>query len=100
MKLTQAVSLPNNVPVARRAQRPVGRPRKRETKLSRWLDQAGVSREQAAGELGVTRQYLDRVCRGVNRPSLPLAVKIEKFTRGAVPVEEWVTGRPQRSGSE
>jgi DNA-binding XRE family transcriptional regulator len=95
MKLTQAAPLPNNVPVTRRVQRPVGRPRKRETKLSRWLDQAGMTREEAAGELGVTRQYLDRVCRGVNRPSLPLAVKIEKFTRGAVPVEEWVTGRPQ-----
>jgi len=33
-------------------------------------------------------------------PSLPLAVKIERFTRGAIPVEEWVTGRPQWGGSE
>ena len=54
-----------------------------------------MTREQAAGELGVTRQYLDRVCRGVNRPSLLLAVKIAKFTRGAIPVEDWVTSRPQ-----
>jgi DNA-binding XRE family transcriptional regulator len=53
-----------------------------------------MTREEAAGELGVTRQYLDRVCRGVNRPSLPLAVKIERFTRGAIPVEEWVTTQP------
>lgn len=81
--------------MAPRAQRSVGRPRKRETKLSHWLDQAGMTREQAAGELGVTRQYLDRVCRGVNRPSLLLAVKIAKFTRGAIPVEDWVTSRPQ-----
>ena len=86
--------------MARRVQRPVGRPRKRETKLSRWLDQAGMTREKAAGELGVTRQYLDRVCRGANRPSLPLAVKIEKFTRGAIPVEEWVTSRARRNGSD
>jgi transcriptional regulator with XRE-family HTH domain len=86
--------------MARRAKRPVGRPRKRETKLSRWLDQAGMTREHAAGELGITRQYLDRVCRGVNRPSLVLAVKIESFTGGAIPVREWVTSRPRRSGSE
>jgi DNA-binding XRE family transcriptional regulator len=98
--LTRTAPLPNNVSVARQPQRPVGRPRKRETKLSRWLDHEGMTREDAAGELGVTRQYLDRVCRGANRPSLPLAVKIETFTRGAIPVEEWVTNRARRSGSE
>lgn len=66
-----------------------GRPRKRETPLSRWIDQAGKTREEIAERLVITRTYLDRLCRAERRPSLPLAVEIEKLTDGAVPVEVW-----------
>lgn len=72
------------------AKRSRGRPRKRETKLSRWIDAAGTTREAFATKLGVNRNYLDMLCRGARKPSLDLAVEIERITRGAIPASEWV----------
>ncbi|MCL4755927.1 MAG: helix-turn-helix transcriptional regulator [Myxococcales bacterium] len=72
------------------AKRSRGRPRKRETKLSRWIDAAGTTREAVATKLGVHRTYLDMLCRGARKPSLQLAVEIERLTRGAIPAAEWV----------
>jgi hypothetical protein len=66
-----------------------GRPRKRETPLSRWIDEAGKSRDEVAARLVIGRTYLDSLCRAERRPSLELAVEIEKLTNGAVPVEVW-----------
>ena len=75
------------------AKRSPGRPRKRENHLARWIDASGKTRDQVAAELGVNRTYLDMLCRGARRPGLPLAVAIEKLTRGAIPPSEWLTGR-------
>jgi len=77
-----------NVPAT--AKRPRGRPRTRETKLSRWIDAAGTTRETFAKKLGVNRTYLDMLCRGARRPGLALALEIERLTRGGVPAAEWV----------
>ncbi len=74
-----------------------GRPRKQETKLSRWLDVAGMSRDALAVKLGVGRSYVDKVCRGERRPSLDLAVAIEKLTEGAVPASAWIKVPPHSS---
>jgi transcriptional regulator with XRE-family HTH domain len=74
-----------------------GRPRKRETPLSRWIDAATRTREDVAEELGVTRVHLDRLCRNERRPSLELALAIEKLTAGAVPATFW-TKVPAHSG--
>jgi hypothetical protein len=76
-----------------KAKRSPGRPRTRETKLSRWIDSSGKTRDQIAKELGINRTHLDMLCRGARRPSLALAVGIEKLTRGAIPPSEWLTGR-------
>ena len=75
------------------AKRSPGRPRKRETKLSRWIDASGKTRDQVARELDINRTHLDMLCRGARRPGLPLAVAIEKLTRGAIPPSEWLTAR-------
>lgn len=61
-----------------------GRPRKRETALSRWLDRVEMTRDEFAERLGVTRPYVDHLCRGSRRPSLELAFKIEKLTKRSV----------------
>jgi hypothetical protein len=66
-----------------------GRPRKRETPLSRWIDQSGKTRDEIAERLVITRIHLDRLCRADRRPSLELAIEIEKLTDGAVPAEIW-----------
>ena len=67
----------------------IGRPRKRQTPLSRWLDKSRFSRDEFAAKLGITRTSLDRLCRADRRPSLALALRIEEETSGAVTVRDW-----------
>ena len=74
-----------------------GRPRKRDTPLSRWIDEAGKSREEVAEELDVTRTHLDRLCRGDRWPSLELALAIETLTDGAVSAASWAAVPPHSS---
>lgn len=74
-----------------------GRPRKRETALSRWIDEVGKSREEVAEELEVTRTHLDRLCRGDRRPSLELALAIETLTGGEVGAASWAAVPPHSS---
>jgi plasmid maintenance system antidote protein VapI len=67
----------------------MGRPRKKESLLSRWLDATESSRDDFARKLGITRQHLDRLCRCDRRPSWELAARIEKLTDGVVNVGSW-----------
>ena len=76
--------------MVRKATRERGRPRKKETGLSRWLDSVGMDRYDLADRLGVGRAYIDKVCRGERRPSLELALEIEKLTKGAVSAGAWL----------
>lgn len=68
-----------------------GRPRADETKLSRWLDSAGMTRYELADHLKIGRAHADKICRGERRPSLELAIAIEKLTRGAIPASSWLS---------
>ena len=70
-----------------------GRPRKRETKFSRWIDASRMTRDEVAVALDVNRTHLDKVCRGGCRPGLALALQIEKLTQGAIPAAEWLNVR-------
>lgn len=79
------------IPMGRSKKRGRGRPRKSETKLSLWLDAAGMTRYDLADRLGIGRGHADRICRGERRPSLELAVEIEKLTRGGVPASYWMS---------
>ncbi len=77
-----------------------GRPRSPTTsKFSAWLDAAGITRDMAADKLGVSRAYIDRLARGESRPSLPLAAKIDAFSKGAVALAAWVPGASSPSPS-
>lgn len=67
-----------------------GRPRSKETKLSRWIDGQRLTRDEIATRLGIGRTYLDKLCRAQGRPSLDLAFRIEKLTRGAVLATDWL----------
>jgi transcriptional regulator with XRE-family HTH domain len=79
------------------AKRSRGRPRKRETKLSRWIDASGMTRDDVAVKLGVSRTYLDKLCRGQHRPGLAMAFRIEKLTRGEIAASDWLNVRVHRS---
>jgi DNA-binding XRE family transcriptional regulator len=68
-----------------------GRPRKEETKLSRWIDASGMTRDEAAEKLAINRTHLDMLCRGSRRPGLTLAVAIERLTNGAISAADWVS---------
>jgi DNA-binding XRE family transcriptional regulator len=73
-----------------------GRPRKRETKLSRWIDSSGMTRDEVAEKLGINRTHLDMICRAESRPGLALAFEIERLTRGELPASEWVSAPVHR----
>ncbi len=72
-----------------RALAKLGRPRKEESALSKWIDRAGLTREEFAAQLGISRPHVDRLCRGVRRPGLDLAMKIEQLTKGVVSAAAW-----------
>ena len=67
----------------------MGRPVERRNKLGEWVDKRGWTRQQLADELGIVVGSAVRLCNGVRRPSLALAIKIEILTEGAVPVTSW-----------
>jgi transcriptional regulator with XRE-family HTH domain len=74
-----------------------GRPRNTQTQLSKWIDAQDLTRDQVATKLGVGRTYLDKLCRGASRPSLELAVEIERLTHGAIAASEWLRIPPHSS---
>jgi transcriptional regulator with XRE-family HTH domain len=74
--------------------RPRGRPRKKQSKLASWIDSEKLIRDDVAARLGVTRPYLDKLCRGASRPSLELALAIEKLTAGKIAASEWLKVPP------
>ncbi len=73
-----------------------GRPRKQETALSVWLDREGLTRDDLAAKLDISRPHVDRLCRGSGRPGLELAIRIEKLSNGAVQAAGWA-GVPAQS---
>lgn len=83
------------IPVGAKKERGRGRPRKMQTRFSRWIDVQRLEREVVANRLGVARNYLDKLCREEARPSLELAVAIEKLTGGAVPAADWLRILPR-----
>lgn len=81
--------------VGAKKERGRGRPRKTETRFSRWIDAQKLERGVVAARLGIARNYLDKLCREEARPSLELAVAIEKLTGRAVPAADWLRVLPR-----
>ena len=73
-------------PPPRQSARRVGRPPAHEGKLALWIKKSGKSRLEVAGALGISRKYLDNICREIRRPSLEIALKIEKLTGREIPM--------------
>jgi plasmid maintenance system antidote protein VapI len=60
------------------------------TKLHTYLTQQGIKQATFAALVGVNQATVSKLCRGVARPGLDLAVSIERVTGGGVPADAWV----------
>ncbi len=66
--------------------------------LSKYLAEHGLSHAAFAERTGADRVQIWRCATGRRGPGLSLAIRIEKATRGAVPVESWSTkSRPRKA---
>jgi DNA-binding XRE family transcriptional regulator len=59
--------------------------------LEKWLKTYTVTQSEAARRLGVSRQALSQWLHGDVLPGLYCALAIDAYTRGEVPVSEWLT---------
>lgn len=51
---------------------------------------AGKNQAKVAARLGISRSYLSEIASGAKKPSLDVAVRIERETGGAVPATSWI----------
>ncbi len=51
---------------------------------------AQESQSDIAMKFGISQAYLSQILSGKRRPSLDLAIRIERLTDGAVPATSWV----------
>jgi DNA-binding XRE family transcriptional regulator len=58
--------------------------------LSQWMEWRGLTDEQFAELVGVDRTAINRIKRGVNRPSWELAARIKVATEGAVTADSFL----------
>jgi DNA-binding XRE family transcriptional regulator len=63
-----------------------GRPSIRQGLFGVWLDEHRIDRKRLADALGVNRRHIDHIAREDRRPSLDLALKLERLTGGRVGV--------------
>lgn len=54
-----------------------------------FVDKSGDTRSAWAKRLGVSKSYLSDILNGHKRPSLDLAILIERETCGDVPASSW-----------
>lgn len=57
--------------------------------LSTYLKANGVTQEAFAEQIGVSQAHIAKIC-GVKKPSLAVALRIERATDGAVPASSWI----------
>ena len=58
-------------------------------RLKSWLDAAKISQAEMARRCGYDRHNFHHVLNGKLKPTLTLAVAIERETSGAIPVSAW-----------
>lgn len=58
--------------------------------LDAYLREQQTPASEFAKRIGVSDPYLSKIRRGVFRPSLEVAVRIERVTGGAVSASSWI----------
>lgn len=61
--------------------------------LKQHIEDSQKSRREWADDLKVSISYLSLLCNGRKVPSLELAVRIDRLTKGEVPAVSWVHSR-------
>ena len=59
------------------------------TPIQRFMSDHDGPQRTLAAALGISRPYLSLLVAGKKRPSLELAVRIERLSQGNVPVTSW-----------
>ena len=60
--------------------------------LREWIaDNPGLNQSEVARQLGMTRAAVSKMILGYAKPSLEIAVAIERLTDGKVPPSSWLT---------
>jgi len=67
--------------------------------LKDFIKASGESQAIWAGRLKVGRGYLSELINGNRRPSLTVAVRIERATDGAVPATIWIADEDADAGT-
>lgn len=67
--------------------------------LDTYLKATGIRRIDFARSVGISAPYLSQILGGLKRPSLALAIRIERATQGTVPAHVWVSHQGQPSPS-
>jgi transcriptional regulator with XRE-family HTH domain len=57
--------------------------------LARWIKDEGLSREDVAEQLGVSRRYVDALCREQRVPKAEVMDGIHRLTRGQITSAYW-----------
>lgn len=60
------------------------------TKLQEYLTRNGVRQSAFAARVGATQATISKLAGGTARPSLELAVTIDRETAGEVPCDSWL----------
>lgn len=58
--------------------------------LREYAKQNGITQAALADALGIKQAAVSLIMAGKNRPSLEVAVKIERITKGSVPAISWI----------
>jgi transcriptional regulator with XRE-family HTH domain len=58
--------------------------------LKQYLSDTGTSQAALAKGVGASRSYISEIVSNLKSPGLVMAVRIERFTGGAVPASAWV----------
>lgn len=66
--------------------------------LDQYLTDQALTEPAFGALIGVSQQHVNRLRRRLKGPSLPLAVRMEKATKGAVPVAVW-SEAPQKANT-
>lgn len=68
-------------------------------RLADALDRSGRTRAETARRLGIHETHLSKICKGERRPSLELAVKLERLTFGMVRCVDWIPAAPDTAAA-
>lgn len=67
------------------------------THFKKYLRESNSLQSDFANKIGVKQSTVSRLSSGTTKPSLELAVIIERETGGAVPASSWIA--PQKEGA-